>query len=80
MFCFITEVLLKCGLYLQGGLYLEVAFNTGLTVLGMKTDHIHYCKLNISFLLTFATFKCDEHIATIHTTMKQNVDTRNQTV
>ena len=24
--------LLKCGLYLQGGLYLEVAFNTGLTV------------------------------------------------
>ena len=26
------EGLLKCGLYLLDGLYLEVAFNTGLTV------------------------------------------------
>ena len=29
---FIKEGLLKCDLYLQGGLYLEVAFNTGVTV------------------------------------------------
>ena len=27
------EGLLKCGLYLQGGLYWEMAFNTGVTVL-----------------------------------------------
>ena len=32
MLYFIKEGLFKCGLYLQGGLYLEVAFNTGLTV------------------------------------------------
>ena len=32
LFYFIKEGLLKCGLYLQGGLYSEVAFNTGLTV------------------------------------------------
>ena len=31
MFYFIKEGLLKCGFYLQGGLYLEVACNTGLT-------------------------------------------------
>ena len=32
LFYFIKEGLLKSGLYLQGGLYSEVAFNTGLTV------------------------------------------------
>ena len=33
LFCFILwEELLKCSLYLQGGLYSEVAFNTGSTV------------------------------------------------
>ena len=31
-FNFNKEGLLKCGLYSQGGLYSEVAFNTGLTV------------------------------------------------
>ena len=31
-FYFIKKGVLKCGLYLQGGLYLEMAFNTGLTV------------------------------------------------
>ena len=33
---FINEGLLECGLYLQDRLYLEVVFNTGLTVL-----HVH---------------------------------------
>ena len=32
MFYFIKEGLLKCGLYLQGGLYSEVVLNTGLTI------------------------------------------------
>ena len=32
LFYIIRKGLLKCGLYLQGGLYSEVAFNTGLTV------------------------------------------------
>ena len=32
MLYFIKEGLLKCGLYLQGGLYSGVAFSTGLTV------------------------------------------------
>ena len=32
MFYLIKEMLQKCGLYLQGGLYLEVAFITGMTV------------------------------------------------
>ena len=32
LFYFIKEGVLKCGLYLQGGLYSEVAFNTGLIV------------------------------------------------
>ena len=33
IFCFIKEGLLKHCLYLLGGLYSEVVFNTGLTVL-----------------------------------------------
>ena len=33
LYYFIKEWLLKCGLNLQGGLYSEVAFNTGLTYL-----------------------------------------------
>ena len=32
LFYFIKEDLLKCGLYLQGGLYSEVAINKGSTV------------------------------------------------
>ena len=32
LFYLIKEGLLKFGLYLLGGLYLQVAFNTGLTV------------------------------------------------
>ena len=36
MFYFIKEGLLKCGLYLQGCLYSEVAFHTVLTVYGSE--------------------------------------------
>ena len=32
VFYFIKETILKCDLYLQDGLYSEVAFNTGLSV------------------------------------------------
>ena len=32
LFYLINEGLFKCGLYLQGGLYSEVVFHTGLTV------------------------------------------------
>ena len=35
LFYFIKEGLLKCGLHLHVGLYLEVTFNTGLTVFGI---------------------------------------------
>ena len=37
-FYFIKVGLLKCGLYLHSGLYSEVAFNTGLTVLSLLTN------------------------------------------
>ena len=37
LFNFNRENLLKCGLYLQGGLYSEVVFNKGLTVYEILT-------------------------------------------
>ena len=41
---FIKEGTLKCGLYLQGGLYCEETFNTGLTVVRDKHKLFSYCK------------------------------------
>ena len=38
----INKGLLKCGLYLQGGLYSEVVFNTGLTIFATLPYQIHF--------------------------------------
>ena len=49
MFYVIKEGLLKCGLYLQGGLYSEVAFNTGWTVFRLALVHPSVCPKFFSF-------------------------------
>ena len=59
LFCFIKEVILKCGLYLQGGLYSEVAFNTVLTVTTIAS-YLNYTK-NVFKVILYDHMSVSKH-------------------